>query len=220
MGLFRRNTRYDRTHFLRRAREELRDRKYKRALPLLRQIMAREPNNPELHALIAPALAARGFAFEAWESYQIAARALYKHGNKQAALDLHVDATRRLPLVFDSWVTRAELERELSRQDTAVETLLAGRKCFLKQRFRPQAISLLRRALEIDPKSHDVILDLAGLLSRAGQKHEALFYLESLARESRGENLKAVCKAQWAVLPSLANTWRWMRAGSARVGGG
>ncbi|MBW2290692.1 MAG: tetratricopeptide repeat protein [Deltaproteobacteria bacterium] len=213
MGLFGRGTQYDRTIFLRRAREELRNGKYKRALPLLRQIMAREPNNPELHALIAPALAARGHDFEAWESYQTAAQALYKHGNKAAALELHTDATRRLPHLIDTWVRRAELERELTRQDAALKTLLAGRKRFAKRRSRPQAISLLRRALEINPKAHAVILDLAGLLARTDQKDEALFHLESLAQKSRGENLKAVCKAQWAVLPSLANTWRWMRAG-------
>jgi len=214
MGLFGSENQYDRTLLLRQAREELRNRKYKRALPLLRELMAREPNNPELHALIAPALAARGLAFDAWQSYQISARALYKHGNKQAALDLHTDATRRLPRVFETWVARAELERELSRQDQAVRTLLDGRKIFGKRRLRPQAISLLRRALEIDPKSQDVIFDLAGLLSKSGRRDEALYYLESLAQSSRGADLKAVCKAQWGVLPSLANTWRWMRAGS------
>jgi thioredoxin-like negative regulator of GroEL len=213
MGLFGRGTQYDRTLFLRQAREELRNGKFKRALPLLRQIMAREPNNPELHALIAPALASRGHDFEAWESYQTAAGALYKHGNKAAALELHTDATRRLPFIFDTWVCRAELERELSKKDAAIKTLLAGRKRFAKKRFRSQAISFLRRALEINPKAHAVILDLAGLLARSGQKDEALFHLESLAKESRGDSLKAVCKAQWAVLPSLANTWRWMRAG-------
>lgn len=213
MGLFGQGTQYDRTLFLRKAREELRNGKFKRALPLLRQIMAREPNNPELHALIAPALAARGHGFEAWESYQIAAAALYKHGNKSAALDLHIDASRRLPHSFDTWVRRAELERELSKQDAAIKTLLAARKCFKKRRHRAQAISLLRRALEINPKANAVILDLVGLLAQSGQKEEALFLLESLARDSRGQDLKAVCKAQWTVLPSVANTWRWMRAG-------
>jgi len=213
MGLFGRGTQYDRTIILRRAREELRKGKFKRVLPLLRQVMAREPNNPELHALIAPALAARGHDFEAWESYETAAGALYKHGNKTAALELYVDATRRLGQIFDTWVRRAELERELSKKDAALKSLLAGRKRFSKRRHRPQAISLLRRALEINPKALSVILDLAGLLARTGQKDEALFHLESIARESRGQNLKAVCKAQWTVLPSLANTWRWMRAG-------
>jgi hypothetical protein len=49
MGLFRKKAAYDRTHFLRQVREQVRQKKYKRALPLLRQLVAREPRNPELH---------------------------------------------------------------------------------------------------------------------------------------------------------------------------
>ena len=213
MGLFRKKAAYDRTHFLRQAREQVRQKKYKRALPLLRQLVAREPRNPELHALIASPLASQGHAFEAWESYRIAALALYKHEKKQPALDLYTDATRRVPLVFEAWVARAEIERELCRPDAALATLIEGREHFGKRRHRPQAISLLRRALEIDPKSHELILDLAGLLSRSRQKDEALYLLEGLARKSRGADLKAVYKAQWSIFPSLSNTWRWMRAG-------
>ena len=119
MGLFSRRDQYDRTRLLREARKELRKAKFKRALPPLRSIMAREPDNPELHALIAPALAARRHGFEAWESYQTAIRALYKHGKKEAALELHTDATRRLPHIIETWVRRAELERELNRRDDA-----------------------------------------------------------------------------------------------------
>ncbi len=53
MGLFYKKAAYDRTHLLRQACEQVRQKKYKRALPLLRQLVAREPHNPELHALIA-----------------------------------------------------------------------------------------------------------------------------------------------------------------------
>jgi Flp pilus assembly protein TadD len=212
MGLFGGKTHYDRTDFLRRAREELRNKKFSRALPLLRQLVAREPNNPELHSLIAAPLAGRGAEFEAWESYQVAAMYLYKQGNKQAALDIYIDATNRLPLAFDTWIARSELERELSRQSEALRTLLKGRAAFKKNKFRPQAISLLRRALELDPQSQEIIMDLAGLMARTGQKEQALFLLDSLVRQKRGVDLKAVYKAQWTVLPSLANTWRWMRA--------
>jgi thioredoxin-like negative regulator of GroEL len=101
----------------------------------------------------------------------------------------------------------------LGRPDAALATLIEGREHFGKRRHRPQAISLLRRALEIDPKSHELVLDLAGLLSRSRQKDEALYLLEGLARKSRGADLKAVYKAQWSIFPSLSNTWRWIRAG-------
>lgn len=212
MGLFGRKAHYDRTDYLRRAREELRNKKFARALPLLRQLVAREPNNPELYSLIAVPLADRGADFEAWESYQVAAQFLYKQGNKQAALDMYIDASNRLPLVFDAWIARSNLERELSRQGEALETLLKGRAAFKKSRFRPQAMSLLRRALELDPQSQEIILDLSGLMARSGQKQEALFLLDSLVRQNRSVDLKAIYKAQWTVLPSLANTWRWMRA--------
>lgn len=213
MGLFSRKMQYDRTKFLRRAQEELSRSKYARALRLLRPLLSREPNNPEIHELIAAPLAERGKCFDAWESYKIGAHHLYKQGNKQAALVLYIDATHRLPLVFDAWIARAELQRELVRKDEAIRTLLKGREAFKKRRYRPQAISFLRRALELIPNSPKLTLDLADLLSRSGQAEEALFLLDALARHNPSSvNLKVIHRARWNVLPSISNTWRWMRA--------
>ncbi len=213
--LFRRRSQYDRTRFLREAREELRNKKFRRALLLLRQLLAREPNNPELHALIAAPLAERGFAFDAWASYQAAAAALCTLGKKQAALALYADATRRLPHCFDAWVARASLERELGRPETARGVLLEGRDRFNQRRFRSEAIALLQRALEIDPGSLEVIFDLARLLMRVGRKEEALFQLDRLAGQTRGKHLKAIYRVKCFLSPSLANSWRWLRAGSS-----
>jgi len=213
MGLFNRKMPYDRTEILRRARKELRRSKYARALRLLERLLSREPNNPELHGLIAAPLAERGKCFDAWESYKIAARYQYSHNNKQAALALYIDATDRLPLIFDAWIARAELQRELLRQAEAFKTLLKGRVAFKKRRYRPQAISFLRRALELAPNSPKPTLDLADLIFRSGQPDEALFILDKLAGdEQSGVNLKAIHRARWNILPSISNTWRWIRA--------
>ena len=66
MSLFRRRNDYHRDRLIREAREFQRRKKHKKALALLRRVMVVEPNNVEIHALIAPSLADRGLEFSAW----------------------------------------------------------------------------------------------------------------------------------------------------------
>jgi tetratricopeptide (TPR) repeat protein len=212
LGWFRRGSEYDRKTLLREAREAQKRGRHKKALRLLRRIQFVEPNNVELHALIAPTLARCGWEFCAWESYRIAALALARGGEKQAALSLYRDATKRLPRNFDAWVARAQLERSMSNPDQARLTLIEARRRFRGRRNRPQAVSLLRRILEITPGDDETTLDLAALLARMRRKDEALLLLGRLAESCDGTLLRRVRHTQWSVTPSLAHTWFWLRA--------
>ena len=216
LGWFRRGSEYDRKTLLREAREAQKRGKHQKALRLLRRIQFVEPNNVELHALIAPTLARCGWEFCAWESYRVAAIALARGGKNQAALSLYCDATKRMPRNFDAWVTRAQLERSMSHPDRARLTLIEARRQFRGRRSRPQAVSILRRILEITPGDDETTLDLAALLSRMGRKDEALLLLDRLAESCHGPLLRRVRHTQWSVTPSLAHTWFWLRASTAR----
>lgn len=212
MGLFGRRDDYDRTRLLRDARETQRRGKHKKAVAHLRRILIVEPNSVELHALIAPSLAACGLEFSAWESYQRAAAACVRDKKNQLALDLYVDASKRMPRQYDVWKARAALERRLGRADEAKATLAAALTHFRSRADRYRRISLLRQWLELDPKNLDLKLDLAAALSTTGQKEEALLLLSKLADAADASRLRRVRRTQWRIEPSMVHSWLLLRA--------
>ncbi len=212
MGLFGRRDDYDRTRLLREARDAQRKGKHKRALACLRRVLVVEPNSAELHGLIASSLAERGLEFSAWESYQRSALSCYRDGKKQLALDLYRDATKRMPRHYEAWKARAALERRLSRAVDAKRTLEAALEHFRTRAMRHPLIALLRQLLEVDPNNIDAKLELAFVLSKTGQKDEALLLLSKLAKVSDTCALRRVRGSQWRIEPSVLHSWRWFRA--------
>ena len=73
-------------------------------------------------------------------------------------------------------------------------------------------LSQLRLLLEIDPGDKSPTLELAFMLSRTGQKHEALILLPKIADASEGRFLQQLRRVQWNIEPSLFNTWLWLRS--------
>jgi tetratricopeptide (TPR) repeat protein len=212
MSLFRRRNDYHRDRLIREAREFQRRKKHKKALALLRRVMAVEPNNVEVHALIAPSLAVRGLDFSAWESYSRATAALLREGKNRAALDFYRDATRRMPRHYEAWTSRAALERRMERVDDARQTIEAALPHFRRRATRYPLISLLRSLLKIDGTDRSTTLELACVLSKTGQRDEALTLLKQLAQTADGPFLRKVRRIQWNVTPSLAHSWLWLRS--------
>lgn len=215
MGLFHRKLDYDRKRLLVEAEKARSRGRRRRAISLYRRILAAEPDDPDLHARIAPLLAATGKRFDAWQSYRQATRTHLKNRCDAEALALYRAATRALPQQIEAWrgVARLELKRE--RREAAIQALLEGRAKFRSRRRRPEAIALLREARRIDAWRVDVALDLARLLRRSGQSPEALWMLGQLAERLEGRELRIVRGAQWRVEPSLKNSWNWLRAALA-----
>jgi tetratricopeptide (TPR) repeat protein len=212
MGLFRRRNGYHRDRLIRDAREFQRRKKHKKALALLRRVMVVEPNNVEIHALIAPSLAERGLEFSAWESYSRAVAALLRDGKNQPALDFYKDATRRMPRHYEAWTSRAALERRMERRDDARRTLEAALPHFRRRATRYPLISLLRSLLKIDGVYRSTTLELACLLSKTGQRAEALTLLTQLAETADVPFLRKVRRTQWNVTPSLTHSWLLLRS--------
>ena len=212
MGWFSRRNDYDRKHLLRDAREAQRRGKHKQTVSLLRRILVVEPNNVEIHALIAPSLAERGLEFSAWESYVRTATALLRDGKKQLALDFYQDATRRMPRHYEAWISRCAMERSMGRTDEAKRSIADALPHFRRRAARYPLISLLRRLMELDPNDRSALLELAAILSKSGQKEEALMLLASLAKASNGPFLRKVRRTQWNVTPSLTHSWLWLRS--------
>ena len=212
MGIFRTEPAYDRSHILEAASRARARKRYRKAAALYRRVLAVEPSNVELHARLAPLLAATGNAFDAWTSYRACARAALVEKRLEQAATIYREAARCLPREIAAWEELASTERKRGRDKEAVEALLEGRRRFAGRRFRPHAISLLRRAREIDPASAEIAIDLARLLARSGQESEAQLLLDKLAPQTAGRDLRRVRGAQWRIAPTVGNTWRWIHA--------
>jgi len=184
---------------------------------LYRRILVAEPHNAELHARIAPLLASSGDHFDAWLSYRRAGSALLKAKRAEAALALYREATESLPRQIETWQWVAKLEKARGQRERARDALLGGRQHQRRRRDQPQAIALLRAALELEPSNLVIVVDLAKLLARAQQSAEAQILLDDMAKQTSGVTLRKVRGAQWRIEPSLRNTWCWLReAVSAR----
>jgi tetratricopeptide (TPR) repeat protein len=178
-----------------------------------------EPRNVELHARLAPLLAATGHRLDAWISFRTCAETAAAEKRLDQAAAVYREATRCLPRELAAWERLAETERQRGRQKEALEALLEARQHFRKRKHRAEAIFLLRCARDIEPSNPEVVLDLASLLARRAQESEAQLLLERLATETTGVELRRVRRAQWRISPTLVNSWRWFRASTGSDAG-
>ena len=75
MGIFSNTPDYDRTRILEAASRACDRARHRKASALYRRVLSVEPNNMELHARLAPLLAATGRRFDAWTSFEASGRA-------------------------------------------------------------------------------------------------------------------------------------------------
>jgi tetratricopeptide (TPR) repeat protein len=213
LGTFEGEPGYDRSRVLDAASRARSRKRYRKAAALYRRVLAVEPSNLELHARLAPLLAATGQRFDAWLSFQLCARSALADKHLEQAAAIYRDATRCLPREIGAWLKLARVERQRGRKREAFEVLLEGRQQFRSRGRRAEAIALLRKALELERSSVSVALDLTRLLACSDQESEALLLLERLADRSQGVDLRRILGAQWRIAPTVTNSWRWLRAG-------
>ena len=175
-------------------------------------MLAKEPDNPDLHRKIAPLLVSTRQEKDAWAAYRRAAEGLERLGLVELAIGVFGEATGRLPRQVQVWSALAELELKRSRPADAHKALLEGRSHFRSRKQRSEAIQLLTRARKLEPRHFETCFDLAGLLARAGGRDRARRMLDELASWVQGRKLRRVRAKQFAISPSPANGWRWMRA--------
>ena len=219
MGLFRRKASYDRARILARAARAARPgrgrRSKRRAIALYRQVLAVEPENPDLHRKIAPLLAQTKQVESAWTSYRRAAEALHKAGFSERAIGVHREAVRVLPRQVAAWKRLAELELERGRKPDALAALATGRRQFRSRRTRQHAIVLLTEAYKLDPTQIELIFDLASLLARTGARGRAMALLDALLVK-RPAAATAIRARQFRIAPGPARAWQYLRASGVR----
>ena len=120
------SSRYDRSKLMKRAAGARSKGKNRKAIALYRQVLEREPDNPELHRKLAPLYAKTRQAPEALASYQVAAEGLVRQGFDDQAIGLLRGAVEQLSGEVILWQSLAELELKRGRKVDAFETLVEG----------------------------------------------------------------------------------------------
>jgi tetratricopeptide (TPR) repeat protein len=219
LPFLRRTPSYDRARFLARAARASRRggrRQRRKAIALLREVLAHEPENQELHRKLAALLAADGQTREAWASYRKALDHLIGRGFADQAVGVCREAVRSLPRQASTWRALAALEVERQRPADAICALLEGRAQFRSRSQRAEALELLTEARRIDPRHLEAGIELARLLGRSGNRSSALSILEELMRAHPGQ-LRRLCAVQFRIAPGLRSACRWLRASPPRA---
>src|SRR3990172_4425674 len=98
-----RDPRYDRSRLLEEAARAAAGKRTARAIALYRWVLAIEPHNADIHLKLAPLLARRSQGFDAWQSFQSAARAFLRHGQPDRAVAIYRQAAAALPREVQVW---------------------------------------------------------------------------------------------------------------------
>ncbi len=212
MGWLRREKQYDRNRILRAAALARHKRKSHKAIELYQQVLAKEPDNVELHRKIAPLLAETRQSSEALTSYRKAAEGLVKQGFLEQAIGMFREASGYMPCTVDVWNTLADLEIQRQRPVDAHKALLEGRRHLRARKHRTEAILLLQRARKLEPRHFETNFDLAGLLARTGARPRAQRMLDELSTWVAGRQLRRVRRRQFGISPTPIAAWRWIRA--------
>ena len=209
MGLFGRKA-YDRHRILTKAAGARKRRRWHKAIELYREVLSREPDNPEILRKIAPMLARTKQGKEAWKTYHKAAERLTAQGFSEQAIGLYREASEYMPREVAVWKGLADLEVARGRRADAIAVLLRGRRHFRSSRLRGEALQLLHCARKIDRANFDVDFDLAALLANSGARPRARQLLEELAARSRARQLRRVRARLFLLFPSPRSAWGWV----------
>jgi tetratricopeptide (TPR) repeat protein len=210
---FRRGQSYDRNRILNDARRAAGRGATAKAIALYERVQEVEPHNPDVLRRLAVQRARAGQRAEAWRDCRAAAEVLVKRGFVDKAIGIYRDFATHLPDEISVWHALAELELERKRPPDAVAALLKGRRNFRSKRQRAEALSLLRRARQIDPTHFEANFELAALLIREGAPGPARRILEALAPHTRTRRERRRLRGRlFRLSPTPGAAWRWLAA--------
>lgn len=178
-----------------------------------RQLLIEQPNDPSTSLKLGEVLARMGDEGGAAACFRAAAHRHLAAGFADRASAVATTAVEALPLSVEFRRESARLQLLRGRAGDAVKVLLGGGQALARARRREEAVSLLRRALEIEPWHLEAVLLLARLLARLGQGEEARALAAGLAARVRGPALRRARWLAFRLSPGLGTFWRWLRAG-------
>jgi len=210
--MFGRKKPYKRSELLAEAGKARAKKKFKKAAKCYLKILEQEPENAEVEAKLASALAEAGDTAASWQRYQAAAKRLHGQGFGRKARAVLQEATRYLPAEAELWLWLANAQLQEGHQAEAVSQLVSALPHFKKKKQRDDAIRLCARVLEIDNRRADVAATLSGHLRLCGRKPEAAQLASRYLAIARGKTRRALRWTLFRSQPSPASLWRWVVA--------
>ena len=150
MGLFKRKPPSWPDLMAKASRARARGRK-KKAIAIYKKLLAGTPDDVDVHAKLAPLLAARKQRKEAAKSFKLAAESYVSKGFDVKAIAVYKQAVRYFPTETGLWLNIAKLHVGRHNKAEAVTALLNGSTHFRKPPLRPKESKLLKAVLSISP---------------------------------------------------------------------
>ncbi len=207
---FKRQKPYSRTEILEAAGKAQSKGRLKKAIAKYQILLKVDPEDHEAHSKIAPLLARKRKFSESWQSFKAAGEGYNNLGFSDKAMSVYMQATSYMPRKIGTWEALVELQLDLRLRADAFETLVNGQRHFRHCNNREKAISLLRKAWEIEPWHFEITFCLAYNLAKTDRRDEALNLLNGLAEREQGNNLRRILGAQLRIVPSPTSAWRWL----------
>jgi tetratricopeptide (TPR) repeat protein len=177
-----------------------------------RKVLESDPSDASVNVRLAPLLARLGDAAGGAHCFRIAAKKHLDAGftDRAAAVTLAATAVFPLDAAFRLELSRLNLLR--GRRQDAVLALVNGGNAQARARRPDAALSLLGKALEIEPWHLDASLSLVPVLARSGNADGARRIVEGLLQRYRGPVQKRIRWIAFRAWPGARTFWRWLRA--------
>lgn len=184
----------------------------KKAVAGYREALASDPTDPAVNVKLAPLLARLGDGEGGAGCFRVAAKTHLDAGFVDRAAGVNLAATAVFPLDAGFRLELARLNVLRGRKADAVTGLVEGGRALLRGKRREAGVSLLRRALEVEPWHTGAVLALAPALARSGQAPEARALVAGLEARIRGPARRRVRWVAFRVSPGPRTFWRWLTA--------
>lgn len=202
---------YDRERCLADAAKAQAGGRLKKAVGHYRRVLEADPDDYLVHAKMAPLLARIRNFEEAWMSFKIAGSRYLAAGFSQKAISMYAQAAKFMPRNPEVWETMANVYIMQGRRAEAMHTLFNGHRFFRNGPERGKAVSMLRKAFELDPWNFEVTMELSKLLRKVDPV-ESTGLLEGLSSRVKGRELRKVRSAMFVAGPGFPAAWRWVKA--------
>jgi tetratricopeptide (TPR) repeat protein len=187
----------------------------KKAVAGYRQALESDPTDASLNVKLAPLLARLGDDDAGAACFRTAAKTHLTAGFTDRAAAVVLAATGVFPLDAGFRLELARLNVLRGRRLDAVAALLGGGRALARSGRPEAALSLLSRALEIEPWHLDTGLALAPVLARSGRLDESRALLAGLEARQKGAALRRIAWTGFRVSPGPRTLWRFLRAALA-----
>lgn len=183
----------------------------KRAVEGYRRALESDPTDPSVNVKLGPLLARTGDLDGGARCFRTAAKRHLDAGFTDRAVAVNVAASATFPLDAGFRLETARLNLLRGRRQDAVAALLDGGVALSRAKRWEASISLLERALEIEPWHLETCLALAPALARAGRRDDARRLLGGLEARIRGPARRTVRWRAFRLFPGFRTLWRWLR---------